>query len=238
MISLYAAAGFLLAILPIVATPGASMTLLVQHVTAGGRRQALPVLLGTATGLYAHATLAVAGLSALIMHSAQAFTAVKLVGAAYLVGLGLWTWHTATRLRPQAPATRSLSPVPADPPPPSASTDRPPPSDQPLSSTSADRPERARSVYVQAVLANVLNPKAASIYLTLVPQFVVPGSSVAGQILALATVHAALMAVWLLTWAALLHRGAHLVREARFRRMIGKVSAVVLVALGVRAATA
>ncbi|MEV5889579.1 LysE family translocator [Nonomuraea fuscirosea] len=201
----YAAAGFLLAILPVIATPGASMTLLVQHVTTGGRRRAVPVLLGTATGLYAHATLAVAGLSTLITHSAQAFTVVKLAGAAYLVGLGGWTWHTTTRPRPPA---------------------------------SADRPGRARSVYVQAVLANVLNPKAASIYLTLVPQFVVPGSSVAGQILGLATVHAALMAVWLLTWTALLHRGARLVREARFRRVIGRVSAVVLVTLGLRAATA
>lgn len=222
MIHWYATAGFLLAILPVIATPGASMTLLVQHVTTGGRRRAVPVILGTATGLYAHATLAVAGLSALIMHSAQAFTVVKLAGAAYLVGLGVWTWHTATRPRPHQSAGRPAPPASACPPPPA----------------SADRPGRARSVYVQAVLANVLNPKAASIYLTLVPQFVVPGSSVAGQILGLATVHAALMAVWLLTWTALLHRGAHLVRGARFRRVVGRVSAVVLVALGVRAATA
>ncbi|MEV0159583.1 LysE family translocator [Nonomuraea fuscirosea] len=230
MIHWYATAGFLMAILPVIATPGAGMTLLVQHVTTGGRRRAVPVILGTATGLYAHATLAVAGLSALIMHSAQAFTVVKLAGAAYLVGLGVWTWHTATRPRPHQSAGRPAPPESAGPPPP-ASTGPPPPA-------SADRPGRARSVYVQAVLANVLNPKAASIYLTLVPQFVVPGPSVAGQILGLATVHAALMAVWSLTWTALLHRGAHLVREARFRRVVGRVSAVVLVALGVRAATA
>ncbi|MEV0419493.1 hypothetical protein [Streptosporangium canum] len=43
-----------------------------------------------------HAGLAVAGLSALIMHSSQAFTAVKLAGAAYLIGLATWTWHATT----------------------------------------------------------------------------------------------------------------------------------------------
>ncbi|MFB6576247.1 MULTISPECIES: hypothetical protein [unclassified Streptomyces] len=42
------------------------MALLIQQVTDSGRRQALPVVLGTVTGLYVHATLALAGLSALV----------------------------------------------------------------------------------------------------------------------------------------------------------------------------
>lgn len=202
MIHPYAAAGFLLAVLPLVATPGASLTLLIQHVSADGRRQALPVVLGTVTGLYAHAILALAGLSALVMHSSRAFAVVKLAGAAYLVGLGVWTWWTAARPR---------SPV---------------------------QEKRIGSVYSQALLANVLNPKAASVYLTLVPQFVRPGDPFAGQILALATVHALLIAVWLAVWTALLHRGAHLVRRDSFRRVIGRVAGVVLVVLGIRAARA
>ncbi|TDC99081.1 LysE family translocator [Nonomuraea deserti] len=204
MIHPYAAAAFLLAILPIIATPGASLTLLIQHVTAGGRRQALPVILGTVSGLYAHATLAIAGLSALVMHSSQAFTAVKLLGAAYLVCLGLWTWRSTTL--PAAPAP-------------------------------TDQPRRTGSVYTQALLANVLNPKAASICLTLVPQFIQPGRHFGGQILTLATAHALLIVVWLLTWTALLHRGARILHRARFKRAVGKVTAVVLVVLGLRAAT-
>jgi threonine/homoserine/homoserine lactone efflux protein len=199
----YAVAAFLLAILPLIATPGASLTLLIQHVTTAGRRRALPVILGTVTGLYAHATLAIAGLSALVMHSSQAFAVVKFLGAAYLVGLGLWTWRSTTR-----------------PPPP----------------TLTEQPERTGSVYAQALLANVLNPKAASIYLTLVPQFIQSGGPIGGQILNLATAHALLMVVWLLIWTALIHQGAHFVRKARFKSAVGKVAAVVLVVLGVRAA--
>ncbi|TDE47939.1 LysE family translocator [Nonomuraea mesophila] len=204
MIHPYAVAGFLLAVLPVVATPGASLTLLIQHVTAGGRGQAFPVVLGTVTGLYAHATLAAAGLSTLVLHSSQAFTAVKLLGAAYLVGLGVWTWRSTTLPPPAAPATQRV---------------------------------RTGSVFSQALLANLLNPKAASIYLTLVPQFIAPGRQLGGQILTLATAHALLVAVWLLTWTALVHRGAHLLHRARFKRAVGKVAAVVLVVLGLRAAT-
>ncbi|MER6511394.1 LysE family translocator [Nonomuraea sp. NPDC001636] len=200
----YAVTAFLLAILPVIATPGASLTLLIQHVTAGGPRQALPIVLGTVSGLYAHATLAIAGLSAVVMHSSQAFTVVRLLGAAYLVGLGLWTWRSTT-----------LPPPPRLP----------------------ERPQRTGSVYSQALLANVLNPKAASVYLTLVPQFVVPGRPLNGQILTLATAHALLMAVWLLTWTVLVRQGAHLLHKARFKRSVARVTAVVLVVLGVRAAT-
>ena len=56
MVHPYAVAGFLVAVLPLIATPGASLALLIQHVTDSGRRQAFPVTLGTVTGLYIHAT--------------------------------------------------------------------------------------------------------------------------------------------------------------------------------------
>ncbi|GGY75314.1 hypothetical protein GCM10010342_73910 [Streptomyces anulatus] len=99
MVHPYAVAGFLVAVLPLIATPGASLTLLIKHVTDSGRRQALPVIIGTVTGLYMHATLAIAGLSALVMHSSLAFTAVKLIGAVYLIGLGICSPTSSTRRR-------------------------------------------------------------------------------------------------------------------------------------------
>lgn len=223
MIHPYAVAGFLMAVLPLIATPGASLALLVRHVTDRGRRQALPVILGTVTGLYVHAALAVAGLSALVMHSSQAFTAVRLAGAAYLVALGLWTWRSASAgATPATPA--DVAPAAA----PDGTTDasrRPP----------AGRPD---SVYAQALLANVLNPKAASVYLTLVPQFVTPGRSFGGQILTLATAHALLITLWLLAWTVLVRRASQALRRPRFKQVAVRTTAVALLALGVRSATA
>ncbi|MEV7614969.1 LysE family translocator [Streptomyces sp. NPDC089799] len=209
-------AGFLLAVLPLAATPGASLTLLVQRVTEGGRRETLPVVLGTVTGLYVHAALAVAGLSALVMHSAGVFTAVRMAGACYLVGLGAWTWYAAAR-RPKGPEGP------------------------------AGRAGRARWVrwlrarggtYSQALLANVLNPKAASVYLTLVPQFIAPAHPFAGQMAVLATAHALLIALWLLGWGLLVGRAARALRRPGFRALVARVSAVVLVGMGLRTAAA
>lgn len=204
MVNPYALLGFLAAVLPVVATPGASLALLVQHVTDNGRRQALPVILGTATGLYIHATFAIAGLSALVMHSSQAFTAVKVIGAAYLIGLGVWTWRSATA-SVHAPTRRQL-------------------------------PVRSDSVYTQALLANVLNPKAASIYLTLVPQFIETDHYFDGQILTLATAHALLMTLWLLAWTVLIRRASQTLQKPRFKRTAAKITAGMFLALGIRTA--
>ncbi|MFE1292749.1 LysE family translocator [Streptomyces sp. NPDC058751] len=204
MVHPYAVLGFLAAVLPLVVTPGASLALLVQHVTAGGRRRALPVVLGTATGLYIHAAFAMAGLSALVMHSSQAFTAVKVIGAAYLVGLGVWTWRSAT--------ASARAPVRRHP------------------------PVRSDSVCTQALLANVLNPKAASIYLTLVPQFIEADHSFDAQILTLATAHALLVTLWLLAWTVLVRRASRTLQRPRFKRTAARITAVVFLALGIRTA--
>ncbi|MDH6131361.1 threonine/homoserine/homoserine lactone efflux protein [Kitasatospora sp. MAA4] len=192
-------AGFLAAVFPLVATPGTSLTLLLQQVADGGRRRALPVILGTVTGLYVHASLAMAGLAALVMRSSQAFEVVKLVGVAYLVGLAAWTWRSATR---SAAPARAFGGAP----------------------------------YVQALLGNVLNPKAASIYLTLVPQFVTPDQPVAGQILTLATAHALVIALWLALWTALVGLAGRTLRTPGFRSALARITAIVLLALGIRAA--
>ncbi|GAA4875080.1 LysE family translocator [Kitasatospora terrestris] len=192
-------AGFLLAVLPLVAVPGASLTLLVSQVAAGGRRRAVPVVAGTVCGLAVHACLALAGLSAAVMHSAEAFTAVRLAGAAYLLGLGLWT------LRPPRTA----------------------------------RPRRARgSAFTQALLGNVLNPKAASIFLTVLPQFLDPARPVAPQVAALAAAQALLVAGWLLGWTALLATAERALRDPVVRRRTGQLGGAVLIALGLRAALA
>jgi threonine/homoserine/homoserine lactone efflux protein len=56
-----------------------------------GRRAGIVSVLGIHVGTLAHIAAATLGLSALVLSSAVAFTAVKIAGAVYLVGLGLWT---------------------------------------------------------------------------------------------------------------------------------------------------
>ena len=70
-----------------------------------GRAAGLVSALGVAVGGLVHVTAAAIGVSALVVSSATAFTIVKLVGAAYLIGLGLHT--LLTRREPVGPAVAS-----------------------------------------------------------------------------------------------------------------------------------
>ncbi|MDI6100303.1 LysE family translocator [Actinoplanes sp. NEAU-A12] len=198
-------AGFLVAVFPMIATPGASFTLLVRHVTGGaGAPAAVPVILGTVTGLQVHATLAAAGLSAVILHAGWAFTALRIAGAAYLIGLGLWTWRAA------GASGRTVERAPAQ--------------------------VAGRGAFLQALLGNVLNPKAALIFVTLVPQFVHPGRALWPQILTLALAQSLLVAVWLGGWAVVITRAGPARLTARFTRTMRRITAATLITLGVRTA--
>lgn len=69
-------------------TPGADTLYILTRSVAQGRRAGLWSALGISAGCLVHTTLAALGLSLLLAASAWAFTAVKVAGAAYLIGLG------------------------------------------------------------------------------------------------------------------------------------------------------
>ena len=67
------------------ATPGVDMALTVGTTLRAGWRQGVAVVLGIQLGCVLHTFAAGFGLAALLAASAEAFTVVKLVGAAYLL---------------------------------------------------------------------------------------------------------------------------------------------------------
>jgi threonine/homoserine/homoserine lactone efflux protein len=80
---------FALAALGILLIPGPAVLYIVTRSIDQGRRAGLASVVGIHTGSIVHVAAAAAGLSAVLLASATAFTAVKLVGAAYLVVLGV-----------------------------------------------------------------------------------------------------------------------------------------------------
>ncbi|MCW5657813.1 MAG: LysE family translocator [Burkholderiaceae bacterium] len=97
---------FLLAALALAITPGPGIAYVLARTVSGGRADGLASTAGTALGGLVHVAAAAAGLSALLMQSAGAFTVVRYVGAVYLVYLGMRTLLA----RPAAPAAAPLRP--------------------------------------------------------------------------------------------------------------------------------
>lgn len=78
---------FAAATLVISITPGPDMTLFVGRALSQGRAAGFACMLGAMTGILVHTSMVALGLSALIVASPQAFLALKVFGAGYLVWL-------------------------------------------------------------------------------------------------------------------------------------------------------
>jgi threonine/homoserine/homoserine lactone efflux protein len=87
--SLTSFALFCLASAALAVVPGPAVTYIVMHSVDKGRRAGLASATGIASGGLVHVAAATVGLSALIASSATAFTVVKLVGAVYLIVVGV-----------------------------------------------------------------------------------------------------------------------------------------------------
>src|ERR1700733_16085206 len=80
---------FVTAALVLLLIPGPAVFYIVGRSIGHGRGAGLVSALGVSVGSLVHTAAAAAGLSALLMSSAVAFAAVKYLGAAYLICLGI-----------------------------------------------------------------------------------------------------------------------------------------------------
>jgi threonine/homoserine/homoserine lactone efflux protein len=80
---------FLVTAFVIVVIPGPSVLFTIGRALTAGRRGAFVSLVGNSVGCYLQAVAVAAGVGAIVQRSAEVYTAIKFVGAAYLVYLGV-----------------------------------------------------------------------------------------------------------------------------------------------------
>lgn len=200
-LALYFAAALLLAV-----TPGPGIFYVAARTLAGGRAEGIASSFGTGLGGMVHVLAGALGVSAVVLASAELFTALKLIGAVYLVWLGLRTFQAARR---EAAAAVQ------------GGVDAP--------------PVGARRAFREGVLVEALNPKTAAFFLAFIPQFVDPGAGpVALQfaVLGFASVALNTLADIVVAFAAGGIRDGAAARPGLVRRL-REASAGAMIALGV-----
>ncbi|MCY9838200.1 LysE family translocator [Aeromonas media] len=126
--------------------PGPDSLLIMLRSGSQGWRAGSVAALGIGTGTMVHVLAAALGLSALLSASAELFAIIKLMGALYLVYLGVSLLRQGVS-----------SPVASE-----------PAASQPALSYGR--------IFRQGLLTNVLNPKVALFFLAFVPQFIDPAA--------------------------------------------------------------
>ena len=97
--------------------------------------------------------------------------------------------------------------------------------------------QRARRPWLTGFINNLLNPKIAVFYTSLLPQLVPGGAPHALTLFALVIVHAVLTLSWLTTYGYAIDRSARFLQRPRVRRALDRLTGVVLISFGIRVAT-
>ena len=221
--------------------PGADTALVTRNALALGLRGARWTIFGILTGCVIHATASALGLSAILATSARAYETVKLVGAAYLVWLGIQSIRQAGGnhgVRIPRLATLARDDGGADPSTPLGMTARATPDRHP--ERSAQRGVEGSALgshpFMQGFLTNILNPKVALFYLTFLPQFIPAGAPVLRTSLLLAMIHNVLGFAWLSLYARFVNRLRVALTRPMVKAWLERVTGGVLVLLGARLA--
>ncbi|WP_026535126.1 LysE family translocator [Arthrobacter sp. H14] len=197
---------FIAVCLVIIVVPGPDFALTLRNTAQGGRSAAVATAAGVMTGNLILASLAVAGLTAILRTSETAYMVLTLAGGAYLLYLGItsligwWQLRTGTVRARQEPAG-----------------------------------PRRGAHYRQGMICNLSNPKVAVFYLALLPQFQLGELTGLWNNIALAAVFLGLSVIWYVALCSAIGVWERLFQRPRVRQFVAAASGLVLVALGTAA---
>ncbi|QBQ96174.1 LysE family translocator [Paraburkholderia pallida] len=206
---------FLVAVFLLNVTPGPDTAYIVGRSVAQGRSAGLVSALGISAGCCVHALACAFGLTALLAASATAFTVIKLVGACYLVYLGVRLIFAKQQAQASAAETAE-------------------------SAARASAPRPLRQLFLSGFWTNVLNPKVVLFFVSFFPQFVsVTSPHKVFAFLALGVVFVVMSTIWnsFVAWIA----GSVTQRfsgKPGIKKWLDRTVGSAFVGLGVRLATA
>ncbi|SCX80046.1 LysE family translocator [Desulfoluna spongiiphila] len=197
---------YTIAITLLTITPGIDTILVIRNTTRGAMKDGFFTSLGICSGLFVHATFSAVGISVILLHSAVAFGLLKLMGAAYLIWLGIVSLRSAATPR-SGSSVEDIPPGFGD--------------------------FRVARSLREGFLSNVLNPKTIVFYMAFLPQFIDPARPALVQALGLAGLHFVIAMVWQTGLAAMVDRAKVILMKEAVQRTLDGITGVLMVMFGV-----
>lgn len=202
-------AAFLALAALLVITPGPDMALVTKNALVRGRSAAVFTALGINAGILLWTVAAAFGVAAVLRASEPVFAAFRIVGAGYLIYLGLQALGLFERRGARQHETAAVL-----------------------------EPTRTGggASFRQGLLSNLFNPKIGVFFTSFLPQFVAPGDSLFAGMLLLGTVFNAMGLLWLLGYALFVSRAGDVLRRPRVKTVLERLTGYALIGFGLKLA--
>ncbi|MFZ6849109.1 LysE family translocator [Undibacterium sp. RuRC25W] len=196
---------FLMVSLATTYTPGPGVLLAISNSVSLGTGRAMISSAGNVLGIFVVASTATAGLGLILQTSAYAFLILKLLGAAYLIYLGIRQWNNKTNLF-------ALKNNEGD------EVNKPPMTN--------------RQLFLQGLLIATTNPKSILFFTALFPQFMSHTDFSVARFLLLTSTFSVCAVISHLSYIFLAGKAKKWFAEPRRAMMFNKTSGVTFVGLG------
>lgn len=203
--------------------PGPDMAVVTKRAISAGAADGYRTAGGIVAGLLVWGLLTVAGLAAVLAASTVAYTAVKVLGCAYLLYLGVRTlWESRRKAGQQAAAEPELA---FD--------------EETTAPATAGRGAGGSrgGAWRTGLMTDLLNPKIAVFYTGLLPSLAPKELPVPASLALLVVLHVAMTLAWLCGYVWLVSRARAVFQRPRVRTVLDRVTGVALLGFGVRLAT-
>jgi len=187
----------------LVISPGANGVLIAKTVSSSGRTAGFANIWGFVVAFYVHGTLSIFGISILLVKSSQAFFIFKMLGAAYLVWIGLKAMKSALHKNQEHPKITGGN----------------------------NKVTSLRIAFTEGLITNLLNPKVSMFYLAAFPQFM-PDTESPISAYVLVTAHSMVNFIWFAIMVMVLSKVKNVTDSAEFKAWLHSITGLVFIIFG------
>ena len=186
--------------------PGIDTAQVLRAVAIGGKKQAYATLFGIMCGVWIWGIGAALGISALLVTSKSAYLVLKIIGAGYLLYLGLKMIWESRKIDSESITTR------------------------------IEEKKDFRKTFNKAFLITFTNPKNGAFYVAILPVFLPEGMPAFFGGLILSTIHNLCCLVWFTMMIYGANFAKETLRKPNVQKIVERVSGIALIGFGIKLA--
>ena len=188
----------------LVISPGPNIILILKNMSSYDKKSALYNVFGIFIATYLHAIFSFFGLSAIVLNSAELFMTVKMIGALYLLFIGIKAIYSIFKNKAEVKTV--------------------------LKDEIKNKKIKSNKLFfIEGFLTQILNPKASMFYLAAFPQLIDFKNAGFTEIFILTSVHTAMLLIWYTAFIFILGKSKEAFTSQKVKNIINGLTGTVFI---------